>query len=176
MSNKKKMSQTKKNLIIDLAAAVTFFVAMAPQMTGFALHEWISFALGATLMVHLVVHWKWVVATTTRFFGKVSRQARINYILNWVLLIWTTIVMVTGILISETLLPLLGLSGSVNPFWSTLHHTASDAIILVMALHIALHWKWIVNAVKRYIVQPLRRQPAAGKVQPAKLVQKKVNI
>ena len=176
MTNKKKMSQTKKNLIIDLAAAVTFFIAMAPQMTGFAIHEWISFAFAATLMVHLVIHWRWIVATTTRFWGKVSRQARINYILNVVLLTWTTIVMVTGIMISESVLPLLGITGSVNPFWSTLHHTASDAIILVMALHIALHWKWIVNAVKRYIVQPLRRQPVTGKAQPATLIQEKVNI
>jgi hypothetical protein len=29
--------------------------------------------------------------------------------------------------------------------------------IYVLGLHVALHWKWIVSAVKRYVLRPIGR-------------------
>jgi hypothetical protein len=74
-----------------------------------------------------LLHWRWLY--TSRFFGKLARQSHINFILNLALLIAFTIIILTGILISEEVLPFLGLEGSHNRAWESLHKTASDLVI-----------------------------------------------
>ena len=54
-------------------------------------------------------------------------------------------------MISEEILPFIGLQGVHGGVWKWLHTTAADLVIWLVALHIALHWKWIVNAVKKYL-------------------------
>jgi hypothetical protein len=92
-----------------------------------------------------------VYESTRRFFGKLARQSRINYVLNTALLIAFTLIIFSGILISEEILPLIGLQGVQSGMWKWLHTTASEMVALLVGLHIALHWRWIVDASKKYL-------------------------
>ena len=65
--------------------------------------------------------------------------------------------MVSGILISEAVLPALGIHIVIDPFWTPLHELSADLSILLLAVHLAVHWNWITNAFKRYV---LRKQTA----------------
>ena len=74
----------RKNFAIDLAALVGTVVVLLPSATGIAVHEWLSLvlfaalfahcalhaisakALTAMLLVHVVVHGRWLL----RFFRK----------------------------------------------------------------------------------------------------------
>jgi hypothetical protein len=40
-------------------------------------------------------------------------------------------------------------------FWKMLHKTSAEVTVWLTALHVALHWRWLVNAVKHYVVIPL---------------------
>lgn len=151
----KKTSPTKVNYLIDLLIFIAFLVAMDPRLTGIAIHEWLSIAFGAAIIIHLLLHWKWLVATTSRFFRKVARQARLNYILNALFFIDMTLIIFTGIMISEAALPLLGIRFDPNFLWRRLHSMTADAGVFILGLHVALHWKWIVNTTKRYLLKPV---------------------
>ncbi|MBK8988346.1 MAG: DUF4405 domain-containing protein [Chloroflexi bacterium] len=153
------MSATKQNLWVNLAIVSGFLVALQPHLTGMAIHEWLSLALAGAFLTHILLHWRWVYQTTRRFFSKLARQSRINFILNLVLLTAFTLIIFSGLMISEEVLPFLGLQGTHGGGWKWLHTTSADAVVWLVGLHIALHWKWIVSASKKYLFgwQPKRK-------------------
>lgn len=152
--HRKTYDKVKTDLLVDLAIFVAFLIAMDPRSTGIAIHEWLSIAFGAAMLVHLLLHWTWVANITRRIFGAVSRQARINYILNVALFIDMTVIIFTGLMISEAALPALGIQGARSFFWRGLHSASADFALVLIGLHIALHWRWIVATFRRYLVAP----------------------
>jgi hypothetical protein len=157
----------KTNLIVDSLILIAFLVAFEPALTGIAIHEWLSLAFGATLILHILLHWKWVVQVTLKFFRMLFHSSRFNYLVNAALFIAFVLVMLSGLLISESILPTLGIRLTGSPTWRFLHSSSADAVVFLVGLHFALHWKWIVNTIKRYVVKPLRRRPLPLILQPA---------
>src|SRR6187455_328514 len=97
-------NRNNTNLIVDSVIFLAFLVAMAPHFTGMAIHEWLGIAFGAAITTHLLLHWQWIVEITKRFFGKAQWSARINYILNALLFIDITLIIFSGLMISEEVL------------------------------------------------------------------------
>ena len=162
-----KKSQIKAKLLIDLLIFIVFLVAMDPRSTGIATHEWLTIASMAAMMTHMLLNWQWIVAVMRRFFGKLAIRPRINYVLNLILFIDGVLIMLTGIMISEFAMPALGIQLPRGFVWRSLHDTTANLFVILLGLHTALHWDWIVNAIKRYVLKPFRRtqmvKPADGK-------------
>jgi len=152
-----KISPVKTNFLVDIAIFVAFLVALEPRLTGMAIHEWLGIAFGAAIVTHLVLHWKWLVATTKRFFGRLNGNTRLNYLVNALFFINMTVLIFTGLMISETALPALGIQLAEGGAFRQLHTLSADWTLYLLALHVALHWRWIVNTANRYVVQPLLR-------------------
>lgn len=156
MSTKpKKLNISKTNLFLDLAVFLAFLFTMDPRSTGIAIHEWLSIAFGAAMIVHLLLHWKWIVTVTQRFFRKIATKARLNYVLNVLFFIDMTLVIFTGIMISESALPALGIRFQANFAWRFIHSLTADWAVIILGFHTALHWKWIVDTFKRYLISPI---------------------
>lgn len=145
----------KTNLIFDSLVFLAFLVLANPDMTGLSIHEWLGVAFLAALLTHLVLHWEWIAQVTLSFFQKLWHASRLNYVINLLFLVLMTGALFSGLMISESVLAFLGISVERSPVWQELHHTLSDASMLVLGLHLALHWKWIVNSLRRYLVQPV---------------------
>jgi hypothetical protein len=152
--------RTLTNLALDGAMFVTFLIATAPRFTGIAIHEWLGIALGAAVLTHLVIHWSWIVGVTRRLFDRTTGSARLNYALNTLLFIVFTTIIFTGLMISETTLPWIGIRPERDRFWTQLHHLASDAAVFLIGVHVALHWRWIVNATRRLRARFSRTAPS----------------
>jgi hypothetical protein len=161
-------SSTVRNLMVDTTIFVGFLLATAPRVTGQTIHEWLGLAFGVGIITHLLLHWKWIVNVVRRFFSKLPGQVRINSILNSLLFIAMTLIIFSGIMSSKVVLSTFGLSGSHDAIWRWLHASATNVALIIVALHVALHWKWIVGTAKRYTWQPIfgRRQK---QTQPAML-------
>jgi cytochrome b len=158
-----KLSSTVRNLLVDTAIFGGFLLATDPHATGQAIHEWLGIAFGATIIVHLLLHWKWIVNVVRRFFSKLPGQVRINSLLNSVLFIAMTLIIFSGLMISKVVLSTFGLTSSHDAIWRWLHTSATNVALIIVGLHVALHWKWIVSTVKRYVWQPLfGRRPRAS--------------
>jgi len=147
------ISTNKKNWWIDIAAFIVFVVVSAPHATGVPLHEWISAVLFGLVIVHLVIHWEWIVEVTRRMFRRLPGETRVNQFMNVVIFVMMNAAMVTGIMISKEILPTLGITLQMDRFWRALHGVTADLSVLLIGVHLALHWKWIVNAFKRYVLR-----------------------
>lgn len=158
----KKLSRTTANYLVDITIFLAFLVAMNPHMTGIGIHEWLGIAFGGAILAHLLLHWQWLVEITRRFFGRITKEARLNYLVNLLFFIDMTLIIFTGIMISESALPAFGITLQQSFAWRGLHTTSANLALPILGLHIALHWRWIVNTTKSYF-----RKRVLGKVQPA---------
>jgi Domain of unknown function (DUF4405) len=150
-------SNTKTKLAIDILIFIGFLVAMEPRSTGIAIHEWLTLASMAAVITHLLLNWNWIVQVTKRFFTLSTIRPRINYILNVLLFIDVVLIMYTGIMISESFVPTLGIALPRSFNMRGLHDTMANLFILLLGLHTAFHWSWIGNTFKRYVFQPVTR-------------------
>lgn len=162
-SDRPQPNRNKVNWAIDLAIFVAFLVTTAPRFSGIAIHEWLSIAFGAAIVAHLLLHWQWIVQITRRLFAKVAWHSRLNYLLNWLLFLDMTVLIFTGLMVSESALPLFGLQMWHGGAWMRLHRLIADFSVFVIGLHLALHWSWIVKMAQRFVLGPFapRRLAAA---------------
>lgn len=151
----KNNNNTKTRLVIDLAIFIAFLIAMDPRSSGIAVHEWLSTAALAAIVVHLLISWDWIVQVTRRFVEKLNTQTRLNYILNWLMFFDVALLMFSGFMISESVLPILGISVVKNFAWRSLHDLSANFFLILLGLHTALHWNWVVTTFKKYIFKPL---------------------
>jgi hypothetical protein len=150
-------NRTKIKLVLDIIIFIAFLIAMEPRSSGITIHEWLATSLIASLIVHLLLSWDWITRMTRRFVGKINGQSRLNYILNWLLFIDGTVIMLSGFMISESLMPSLGFQFPRNFAWRGLHELSTNLFIVLLGLHTALHWSWVVETFKRCVFQPILR-------------------
>jgi hypothetical protein len=147
---------TKTNLILDFTIFATFLVAANPHLTGNTIHEWLSVAFGAAIITHLLFHWQWIVKVSAEYFKKFFHQSRLNYIVDLLFFIAMTGAMFSGLMISKDVLSTLGIQlGEVSRNWMSIHSLTSDASLILLGIHFALHWKWIFTNLNRYVVSPI---------------------
>lgn len=147
----------KRNLILDILIFVAFLTVANPALTGMTIHEWLALAFAAAIVTHLLFHWKWLVKITQKFFQKLFHQSRLNYVVDSLFFIAMTAAMFSGLLISKSIMTTLGIHMEVSRSWKTIHTLASDASLILLGLHFALHFKWIVANLQRHLVSPVIR-------------------
>ena len=160
------MNKSKVNLFLDMTLATAFVLALEEHFTGMTLHELIGVFMGVGLLIHIILHLAWIVSTTRRFFSKLFHESRLNYVLNIATFIDLGIIIVTGIGISRTLGLELGLDQELSHNFEQLHKTASTFSLMLIGLHVGMHWKWIVTHVRRYILRWPFRLPRRQQNQP----------
>ncbi|MBX3086170.1 MAG: DUF4405 domain-containing protein [Anaerolineae bacterium] len=142
-----KINRTKLNLVLDIIIALAFAAEMQYRFVGLRNHEILGLAFGAAIIVHLALHVQWIVGVTKRFFKNLLHQSHVNYILNIALLVDIILVTVSGILISRT----LGLTISADHSWEQIHKIAANLSLVIVALHVGLHWQWIAANSQKYL-------------------------
>ena len=153
------MSQTQWRVWIDLVFFIGMVLVLAPQATGIPVHEWASFLIIIPFFLHLIMDWKWIVSVTKRLFKRTKGEIRFNYVLDWLLFFLFVMATFTGVVISEAALPALGINMTIDPFWSSMHDLSANLLMVVIGIHLAMHWKWIVTNLKKYV---LRRSAQGG--------------
>ena len=138
------------SLALDTALAFAVTALLSVAFTGLAVHEWLGLSFGVAVIVHLLLGWQWVAATTRRFFGgHLPLRVRLSYLLNAALFIVMAFMIASGLMISEVALPSLGVHLGGGGFWRALHEGATNAVLVLVGLHIAVSWQWIVGTLRR---------------------------
>lgn len=161
------MKQTKKplgitsiKLFIDLGVLTLFLLVSAPPLTGLAGHEWLSLIFIVPFLTHLTLNWKWIVNIFSHILNRLPGETRFNQIWDTLLFTMMTFVIFSGISVSQKALPALGIHLKIDPFWRSIHTTSANLLLLMFGVHLAIHWKWLVNNFRRYIL----RQPVGEKL------------
>ncbi|MGG6431147.1 DUF4405 domain-containing protein [Anoxybacillus sp. D401a] len=142
----------KKNIIkiiLDVSLAMTFVLLMNPRVfNGLPFHEVAGLVIGVAVLIHIGLNYKWVVNTAKNIFNRsFSRKARFGFLLNVLLLFSMTAIILTGFLISKVVFP--HFSGGENHALRELHDVFSKVTLVLVGVHIALHWQWIIGVFRK---------------------------
>jgi hypothetical protein len=138
------MNLTK--FILNILLAIVFLLLMDPRsFFGLPFHEWAGLLIVLFFLLHKILNWGWIKKVTTSFFKRSPGRARINYILDILLLTGLTLIVLSGIAIARTIdFSWLNLGGS-RFFWRAMHVSSSMLVLVLFGIHLGIHWKWVLQ-------------------------------
>ena len=139
------LSMNRFKFVLNLLLAVVMLLLMDPRsFYGLPFHEWVGLLIGIFFLLHIVINWGWVKKVTVRFFKSSPGRARMHYIIDILLLAGMVLMILSGIGIAHTInFSWLNLGGS-QMFWRVMHTSSSLISLVLFAIHLGLHWKWIL--------------------------------
>ncbi|TCS43726.1 DUF4405 domain-containing protein [Reinekea marinisedimentorum] len=153
----------KARYAIDALLLLLMLCVAAQKATGNLIHEWLGLALLVPFIVHLVQHWEWITNIPKRFFGRLNLQSRLNVVLNMALYLAMLWVLISGLLTSKEALPMLGFEVGRDAFWKAMHHDAANFLLVMIGVHMALHWSWVVKMTKKVFARkPITKAQAVS--------------
>jgi hypothetical protein len=73
-SRRRILARTRLDFWLDALLLVAYTLAYSLGFTGIATHEWLGIGLGVLLLVHLTLHWGWVIRTTSKLLRRGGRE------------------------------------------------------------------------------------------------------
>jgi Domain of unknown function (DUF4405) len=136
---------------IDILMAVTFVLFFNKQVLGgLTFHEIAGLAIAAVFFTHVLLNWQWVKKVTVKLFDrKLPLKTKFGYVLNLLLLVTMGFIIISGIFISRVVFPNINIG---NERWFQVTHISISFLVLILvAVHVGLHWKWVVNVFKNLV-------------------------
>lgn len=124
------MKTAKTILVADAVLAVLFIACELPGVTGVPAHEW----LGIVLAVALLAHAGKRALTTVKKTRGVARL-----VVDVIMLVTLAVCVVSGMMISGSVLPFFGYYATGYYFWSPLHAASATVLLAVLLVHAALN-------------------------------------
>lgn len=150
-------------ICLDVGLTGTMLALFSFALTGLALHEWLGLALCVLIPTHLLVSWPWLAATTRSLLRALPWRVRLTYLLNASLFVAIVVVTLSGLVISEAVMPGVLPMGSNRAFWRGLHTTSANVCVLLMGLHLGVYWRSVVRLIRQLVPSgPVRPTARAG--------------
>lgn len=150
-----------KRLALDGALLLGFLIAANPSMTGLSLHEWLGLAIAVPALFHLIINWEWVIRVVRTAIAKVRATSRLNFVVDLALFVLAVAVTLSGVLVLPGVASALGAS----TVWYRVHSAASNATVVVLLAHFALHWRWMWRVLRDLVVPSPTGRPARAYAQ-----------
>jgi cytochrome b561 len=137
-------------LWLDCAMLLAVVLLECLSLTGLQLHEWLGFLLCPLVLLHVVLQWQWFITQFQRVLTPGARRVRVNAGLNLLLLIFMAAVLISGGLVSNQSVATFGERFGRLRVWSEIHGGLNFILVVLVGLHLALNWDWIVAALRRW--------------------------
>jgi hypothetical protein len=125
------------------------------------LHTWGGLAMIVAAIIHLTIHWPWMVNMARRTFneltgkcGCMNARGRWNLLLNIVVGLSFLLTAISGIYF----LFVPGGRGATDPMnlftrttWDLIHTWAGIVLISAAVTHFAIHWKWVIKVTSKMV-------------------------
>lgn len=128
----------KRKAVLDAVAAVFFAVAVLPQLTGIAAHEWLGIVALVALFAHLAARLD-ALAGLCRAAARRSFLALARVALDAALFLTRAVCAVSGALVSATVLPAFGLFAPGYFVWDPLHAASAKVLLALVLVHAVSH-------------------------------------
>jgi hypothetical protein len=122
------------------------------------LHTWSGVLMIIAALVHIVIHWEWITATTKRSWQViVGKRNRFGSRLTYNIVLDATIAISFIICAISSVYFLFAPHGNVpgtefiftKTVWDIIHTWSGVIMTMAAILHFALHWKWVVNITRK---------------------------
>ncbi len=125
------------------------------------LHTWGGIAMIVAAIIHLGIHWSWVIRMARRTWNELTGQCgcmnsrgRMNLILNVIVAISFVITAVSGVY----LLFVPGGRWAADPMilfartiWDLIHTWAGVLLTTAAMIHLVIHWKWVTKVTRNML-------------------------
>ena len=112
------------------------------NFTGVKLHEILGLMIFFLFLFHIILNFKWIKSATKNLFNSnISKKVKISYVVDIVLLVLVVLNISTGVLISKYFLTVI--TANNIQLTSMLHHIFAYVLLIMLIVHIGLHWKTI---------------------------------
>ena len=143
----------------ELLYSLGFNLNSYGKVQVYQIHHWIGFLFFIFAVIHINLHWQWLVAITNHIIKKRGKKELKSfkktgvYIVDIALFISIFLVITTGIIKFPGFLPFLGINPLTVPLneLSLIHDWSGVISVALGLIHIIQHFKWIVSTTKHYI-------------------------
>lgn len=139
----------KVNIAIDAIALVLYALVGIPSLTGILVHEWAGLVLYLLFFGHVCLQTGWLAAEARRACRDHSLKDAGRIALNVLLLVFLTLVTLSGLMISGCVLPAFGLFSNGYFFWASLHAFSAKALLALILVHVAIHLKTVASVLSK---------------------------
>ncbi len=136
----KKHFKFLSKLIIDIIMAGIFICLTKIKITGMHLHEVFGCVLGIVVLVHILLNRKWIKGVTIKIFHKkTDMRMKILYGINVLLLISFFVALISGILVSVTILRKIYITH--RELWAIIHRKSALLTFILIIVHGIMNYK-----------------------------------
>lgn len=137
-------------------------VILFTRTTWDLIHTWAGVVMIAIAVIHIPLHWSWIVRRTKRIFtiliGKcegMNARGQFNLLVNG-------LIGVSGVIAALSSLYFLFFPGSQNSSvsfifsratWDVIHTWSGVIMIAAAILHFAIHWRWVLKVAGKLVGQ-----------------------
>jgi len=131
-------------IVLDIVMTITFIMLMDAFGTGLLFHEIAGLSIMGLFILHLVLNWSWVKGITQKLFSpQLKISAKLKYVLNMSLFLCCSMIIITGVMISEVLFP-SSITKSEGLY--IIHKWTSYFCLGLFSVHIAIHGSYLVRS------------------------------
>jgi hypothetical protein len=136
----------KYKFTLNILLITVMLLLMNPRsFYGLSFHEWAGLSIGIFFILHKALNWSWIKKVTVCLFRSSPGRARLNYVLDVLLLAGLILMILSGIAIARTIdFSWLQLGGS-RMFWRVMHTSSSLITLALFGIHLGLHWSWVLK-------------------------------
>lgn len=135
--------------LLDLAMTTAMILLMKITFTGMLIHELLGIGVFMLFAIHNLLNWKCTKAMLKKLFDKkIPLKARIGILLDIALTLNVTLIVSTGILISKEIFSFSADANLLSTL-SALHHSTATLGLLLISIHIGLHWNPIMATFRK---------------------------
>ena len=137
-------------IITDVCMTVCLLFLMPYSLLGETLHEWLGIVMFVLFVTHHVLNRKWMVAVTK---GKYTPFRIVQTLMVFVMLVLMLGSMVSGVLLSNHIFRAIRIAG-ISMAARQVHMFCAYAGMVVMSVHLGLHWNMVVNMTGKLFLHP----------------------
>ena len=146
---------TKKailKIVVDVWMTAALLFLMTYNMLGDAFHEWLGAGMLVLFLLHHILNFKWSRAV---FRGKYTTYRILQTVFVLAILLTMLGSLISGIILSRHVFVFLGIDGG-RSFARTLHLVCAYWNLVLLSLHLGLHWNSMMAMAKRASKNPPR--------------------
>jgi hypothetical protein len=129
---------------------ISLFLMDQRSLFGMWFHEWAGLVVCLFYILHMLLNWSWIKEVTKRLFGKVNVKAKLNYLMDLLLFVGYTLIIISGMAISRSIdFSWVGFDPQHRMIYRSMHTSVSMLVIIIMGIHLGLHWDWVLARFRR---------------------------
>lgn len=138
-------------IAVDIGMTAVLLLLMAYGMVGEALHEWLGAGIFVLFVIHHILNGKW---SRNVLKGNYTPMRIVQTFLAAAALLAMAGSMVSGVILSRHVFSFLPIQGG-RSFARNLHMVSAYWGLVVLSLHLGIHWGMMMGMAKKLVKKPL---------------------